>query len=145
MIATDGSKHSDKAAEVGIEMARLFGAKITALYVIDVSKEYASLGALETKEGDNLIMGIKNSLQSQGEAVTGLIEEKAKSAGLTVNRVIIEGHPAEDILKLAGERKMDLIVVGGIGVTGLEKFLLGSVAEKVVRSSKVPVLVVRAS
>jgi len=59
--------------------------------------------------------------------------------------VIIEGRPAEDILKLAGERKTDLIVVGGIGVTGLEKFLLGSVAEKVVRNSKVPVLVVRAN
>jgi len=69
----------------------------------------------------------------------------AKSAGLTVDRVIIEGRPAEDILKLAGERKTDLIVVGGIGVTGLEKFLLGSVAEKVVRNSKVPVLVVRAN
>jgi len=62
-----------------------------------------------------------------------------------VDRVIIEGRPAEDILKLAGERKTDLIVVGGIGVTGLEKFLLGSVAEKVVRNSKVPVLVVRAN
>ena len=145
LIATDSSKHSEKASEVGIEMAKLFGAKVTALYVIDIGKEYASLGALESKEGDDLISGIRSSLQSQGEAATGRIEEMAKSVGLTVNRVIIEGRPAEDILKLAGERKMDLIVVGGIGVTGLEKFLLGSVAEKVVRNSKVPVLVVRAN
>lgn len=144
MIATDGSKHSEKASEVGIEMAKLFGAKVTALYVIDTGREYASLSALETKDADSLIHGIKNSLQSQGDAATSRTEEMAKSAGLTVNRVIIEGHPAEDILKMASERKMDLIVVGGIGVTGLEKFLLGSVAEKVVRGSKVPVLVVRA-
>jgi len=123
----------------------LFGAKVTTLYVIDVGKECASIGVLESNEGDDLISRIRSSLQSQGEEATGRIEEMAKSAGLTVDRVIIEGRPAEDILKLAGERKTDLIVVGGIGVTGLEKFLLGSVAEKVVRNSKVPVLVVRAN
>ncbi|MFA7374691.1 MAG: universal stress protein [Methanothrix soehngenii] len=145
MIATDSSKHSKKASEVGIEMAKLFGAKVTTLYVIDVGKECASIGVLESNEGDDLISRIRSSLQSQGEEATGRIEEMAKSAGLTVDRVIIEGRPAEDILKLAGERKTDLIVVGGIGVTGLEKFLLGSVAEKVVRNSKVPVLVVRAN
>jgi len=126
-------------------MAMLFGAKVTTLYVIDVGKECASIGVLESNEGDDLISRIRSSLQSQGEEATGRIEEMAKSAGLTVDRVIIEGRPAEDILKLAGERKTDLIVVGGIGVTGLEKFLLGSVAEKVVRNSKVPVLVVRAN
>ncbi|MDD3552313.1 MULTISPECIES: universal stress protein [Methanothrix] len=145
LIATDSSKHSKKASEVGIEMAMLFGAKVTTLYVIDVGKECASIGVLESNEGDDLISRIRSSLQSQGEEATGRIEEMAKSAGLTVDRVIIEGRPAEDILKLAGERKTDLIVVGGIGVTGLEKFLLGSVAEKVVRNSKVPVLVVRAN
>ena len=145
LIATDSSKHSKKASEVGIEMAMLFGAKVTTLYVIDVGKECASIGVLESNEGDDLISRIRSSLQSQGEEATGRIEEMAKSAVLTVDRVIIEGRPAEDILKLAGERKTDLIVVGGIGVTGLEKFLLGSVAEKVVRNSKVPVLVVRAN
>ena len=145
LIATDSSKHSKKASEVGIEMAMLFGAKVTTLYVIDVGKECASIGVLESNEGDDLISRIRSSLQSQGEEATGRIEEMAKSAGLTVDRVIIEGRPAQDILKLAGERKTDLIVVGGIGVTGLEKFLLGSVAEKVVRNSKVPVLVVRAN
>jgi len=145
LIATDSSKHSKKASEVGIEMAMLFGAKVTTLYVIDVGKECASIGVLESNEGDDLISRIRSSLQSQGEEATGRIEEMAKSAGLTVDRVIIEGRPAEVILKLAGERKTDLIVVGGIGVTGLEKFLLGSVAEKVVRNSKVPVLVVRAN
>ncbi len=144
LIATDGSKHSESASDVGIDMAKLFGAKVTALYVIDTSKEYASLGALETKESGSLIAGIKSNLQSQGEAATDRIIEKAKAAGLTANSIIMEGHPAEDILKFAREGKMDLIVVGGIGVSGLEKFLLGSVAEKVVRNSKVPVLVVRA-
>jgi nucleotide-binding universal stress UspA family protein len=104
LIATDSSKHSKKASEVGIEMAMLFGAKVTTLYVIDVGKECASIGVLESNEGDDLISRIRSSLQSQGEEATGRIEEMAKSAGLTVDRVIIEGRPAEDILKLAGER-----------------------------------------
>ena len=48
LIATDSSKHSKKASEVGIEMAMLFGAKVTTLYVIDVGKECASIGVLES-------------------------------------------------------------------------------------------------
>jgi len=57
--------------------------------------------------------------------------------------VVLEGHPASDIMKFAQDSKMDLIVIGSIGVTGLDKFLMGSVAEKIVRNSKMPVLVVR--
>jgi len=73
LIATDSSKHSKKASEVGIEMAMLFGAKVTTLYVIDVGKECASIGVLESNEGDDLISRIRSSLQSQGEeAMAGL-------------------------------------------------------------------------
>ncbi|MCJ7444243.1 MAG: universal stress protein, partial [Methanotrichaceae archaeon] len=55
---------------------------------------------------------------------------------------IIEGNPANEILKFAEEAKMDIIVIGSIGVTGLKKFMIGSVTEKVVRHSKVPVMIV---
>ena len=60
-----------------------------------------------------------------------------------MTRKITEGYPAEEIIAIAKEGDMNLIVMGGIGVTGLERFLLGSVADKVVRSSNIPVLVVR--
>lgn len=143
LIATDGSKHSERAAEAGIEMARLYGSTITALFVMDIGKEYGPLGDLISKVADDLIAGIRSNLQNQGEQATKRVEEMAKAAGIGVFSKITEGYPAEDIIRIATEGDMNLIVMGGIGATGLERFLLGSVADKVVRSSKIPVLVVR--
>ncbi len=143
LIATDGSKHSDRAAEAGIEMAKLYGSAVTALFVMDIGKEYGPLGDLISKVADDLIAGIRGNLQNQGDQVTKRVEEMAKMAGIAVTRKITEGYPAEDIIRVAKEGDMNLIVIGGIGATGLERFLLGSVADKVVRSSNIPVLVVR--
>jgi nucleotide-binding universal stress UspA family protein len=143
LIATDGSKHSERAAEAGIEMAKLYGSAVTALFVVDIGKEYGPLGDLVSKVADDLIAGIRRNLQNQGETATKMVEEMAGKAGIAVTRKVVEGYPAEDIIAVAKEGDMNLIVMGGIGATGLEGFLLGSVADKVVRSSSIPVLVVR--
>jgi len=143
LIATDGSKHSDRAAEAGIEMAKLYSSAVTALFVMDIGKEYGPLGDLISKVADDLIAGIRSNLQDQGEKATKKVEEMAKMADIAVTRKITEGYPAEDIIRVAKEGDMNLIVIGGIGATGLERFLLGSVADKVVRSSNIPVLVVK--
>jgi nucleotide-binding universal stress UspA family protein len=143
LIATDGSKHSERAAEVGIEMAKLYGASVTVLYVMEVGKEYASLGDMISRVVDDLITNVRTNLQNQGDLATMRVEEMATKADILVDRKIVEGYPAEEIIRIAREGNVDLIVVGGIGATGLDKFLLGSVADKVVRNSKVPVLVVR--
>ena len=143
LIATDGSKHSERAAETGLEMAKLYSSAVTALYVVDIGKEYAPLGDLISKVADSLIAGIRSNLQNQGEEATRKVAEMAEKAGIAAQRKITEGYPAEDIIRIAKEGDMNLIVMGGIGATGLDRFLLGSVADKVVRTSKVPVLVVR--
>lgn len=143
LIATDDSKHSEKAAEMAIEMAKLYGSAITALFVVDIGKQYAPLGDLISKVADELIAGIRGNLQNQGEKATRRVEEMAEKAGIAVTRKISEGYPAEDIIRIAEEGDMNLIVMGGIGATGLDRFLMGSVADKVVRTSKIPVLVVR--
>ena len=67
----------------------------------------------------------------------------AKAAGISASIEIIEGYPADTIIRIAEKENMSRIVVGYMGASGLERFLLGSVADKVVRNSKVPVLVVR--
>jgi nucleotide-binding universal stress UspA family protein len=143
LISTDGSKHSERAAEVGIEVAKLYGASVTVIYILDVGKEYASLGDMVSGVVDDLISNIRTNLRNQGDLATMRIEEMAKEAGILAERKIIEGYPAEEIIRFAEESNIDLIVMGGIGATGLEKFLLGSVADKVIRNSKVPVLVAR--
>ncbi len=142
LIATDGSKHSERAAEAGIEMARLTKGRIMALYVADIGKEFVPIGEVSFNIADEVIERIRRSLEEQGEGATKHVEEMAKKAGVPAERRVIEGHPADDIMRLAEDAGMDLIVMGSIGVTGLTKFLLGSVAEKVVRNSRVPVLII---
>jgi nucleotide-binding universal stress UspA family protein len=142
LIATDGSKHSEKAAKEALDVARLTGGKVVALYVADMSKYFAPVD-MSYNIADEVIVGMRSSVQKDGEAAVMRVEEMAKEAKIPFEGRIIEGNPADDILKFAGENKEELIVMGSIGRTGLDKFLLGSVAEKVVRNSGIPVLVVR--
>ncbi|KUK44617.1 MAG: universal stress protein [Methanothrix sp.] len=135
MIATDGSKHSERAAEVGIELARLSGGAITVVYVADT-------GRLSHLPEDMALVSIRDLLVKEGEEATGFIEEMAKRAGVTSAKKVIEGNPGEELVRFADEAGVDAIVIGSCGRSGLEKFLLGSVAEKVVRTSTVPVITV---
>lgn len=142
MIATDGSRHAENAAKAGIEMAKLFKGRVAAIYVADIGKEYAPIGEASFNIADEVIESLRSSMLKQGEQATGRIKDMASKAGVPFEAEVIEGHPADDILKFAQDNKMRLIVMGNIGARGLTKFLMGSVAEKVVRNSKVPVLVV---
>lgn len=135
MIATDGSKHSERAAEAGIELARLSGGSITVVYVADT-------GRLSHLPEDMALASIRDLLIKEGEEATDYIEEMANKAGVTSTKKVIEGHPGDELVRFADEAGVDVIVIGSCGRSGLEKFLLGSVAEKVVRTSKVPVLTV---
>ena len=71
------------------------------------------------------------------------MKELGEATGIEVREVILEGHPSSEIINFADNNNIDLIVMGTLGKTGLDRFLMGSVAEKVIRGSKVPVLVVR--
>ncbi|MDD1752620.1 MAG: universal stress protein [Methanotrichaceae archaeon] len=137
MIATDGSEHSRQATIIGVELARLLHAEILAIYVVDMHR----LAQLPGYAG---MPGTKQSLMElmlkEGERATEVVEEIAKEKGIPCQKLIARGDPSQELLKLS--QGFDLVVLGSIGKTGLEKFLLGSVAEKIVRYSKIPVLLV---
>lgn len=135
MIATDGSKHSERAAEVGIELARLSGGAITIIYVADT-------GRLSHLPEDMAIASIRSLLIREGEDATNYVEEMATRAGVASTKTVVEGNPGDELLKRSSESGIDVVVMGSVGRTGLDKFLLGSVAENVVRNSRVPVLTV---
>ena len=135
MIATDGSKPARKAIEKGIDLARITGAKLYAVYVIIPTVHSARDFGWEKAAREHFI--------SEGKRAIGFVEDAAKAAGVEVESVFLEGHPADEIIKFAEQNDIEMIVIGTLGKTGLDRFLLGSVAENVVRHSKVPVLVVR--
>jgi nucleotide-binding universal stress UspA family protein len=143
MVATDGSACSGLVAEKGIELARLSGGKIYAVYV--VSTDY-----LVPINGDSFPMSldpywesIHEAWKTQGHKAVNSVKNLGEKKGINVEPVLLEGNPSEELIGYAEEEKMDIIVMGTLGKTGLDKLLLGSVAEKMVRHSKVPVMVVR--
>ena len=86
---------------------------------------------------------MRELLEAEAKKAVSSVEDMGKISGIEVESVILEGHPADKILKFAEQEGMDFIVMGTLGRTGLERFLLGSIAEKVVRHSKIPVMVVK--
>lgn len=138
VIATDGSELGRKAVHSGIEIARLSGAKVYAVYVM-ASGGYSVIPPRDA----GWERAMKEHLKTEGEAATSFIEEKGKAAGVEVESVILEGDPGAEIIEFADKNEVDLVVVGTQGKSGVQRFLLGSVAENVVRHSKKATLVVR--
>ncbi|MCX6679993.1 MAG: universal stress protein [Methanothrix sp.] len=141
LLATDGSETSMRAAKNAVSIGNKAGATVTAVYVVDVHR-------LAQLPGYAAMPGIKDNLVElmfkEGSEALEEIEDMARDAGVAYERVVAEGDPGEELLKLCRDPGFDLIVLGTIGKSGLKRFLLGSVAEKVVRHSHVPVLVVPA-
>ncbi len=136
LIATDGSEYTKNSIDYGIELAKNTQAKLDVLYVIDTAA-FASIPM------DAAWESMYELLKQEGDEATRYVAEIAEAEGLTVERLTVEGHPAEEIIKYAEKNSISVIVMGTLGKSGLDRFLLGSVAEKVVRASKIPVLVVR--
>lgn len=137
LIPTDGSEDATYAARKGLSLAKLINAKkVIALYVKDLVSLY---GVPE----DDMILFINANLEDEGNTILSDIKNEGKELGLDVETVILEGHPADEILQVAEDRGVDIIVMGTVGRSGITRLLMGSVAEKVTRHAPCPVLVVR--
>jgi nucleotide-binding universal stress UspA family protein len=84
-----------------------------------------------------------NYFRTEGKEATSYVETSGKAENVEVEAVILEGSPVHEIVNFAEGNDIDLIVMGSHGRTAIERFLLGSVAENVVRHSKKAVLVVK--
>ena len=146
MIATDGSENAKKAVSSGLEVAKLSEADVYAVHVMPTD----SFSSISDDPRMPPWEELYEALKEEGEDIIGYVEQEGKDAGVRVESVLLEGDPAHEILEFAENNLIDLIVLGTMGVvvdtfgTGaIERFLLGGVAENVVRHSKVQVLVVR--
>lgn len=136
MIATDGSVCSRIAANKGIELARLSGGTIYAVYV--VSTEYFSSMAVDF-DWERM----HEVLKKEGYKALNYVEGIGELENVNVESILLEGHPADELIRYAEKEKMDIIIMGTIVRTGLDRLILGSVAGKVMRHSKVPVMIVK--
>jgi nucleotide-binding universal stress UspA family protein len=148
MIATDGSDCSMLAADKGIELARLSGGTVYAVCVVSTASlsidgdYFSSIGVNPKGVNPNLEL-IYETLKKQGQQAVDSVKSLGDMKGINVEPVLLEGNPSEELLRYAKEEKMDIVIMGTFGKTGLHRLLLGSVAENLIRHSKVPVMVVR--
>jgi nucleotide-binding universal stress UspA family protein len=136
VLATDGSEYSANVVKYAIELAKISEAKIYAIYVVDT-------GVFTSIPMDVAWTNMYELLKQEGNVATNQVESEAMAENIEVESITVEGHPAEEIIKLAEDKSADIIVMGTLGKSGLDRFLLGSVAEKVSRTSKIPVMIVR--
>lgn len=134
LVPTDGSQEMSAVVSQAIDLASMCGATLYVLHVVD-ERAYYSVpeGAREQ---------VRDTLREDAESFTKAVAERALEAGLDVGREVRWGDPAPAILSFAVENGIELIALGTHGRTGYERYLLGSVAEKVVRMSPMPVLAV---
>ncbi|MDR1721916.1 MAG: universal stress protein [Methanobrevibacter sp.] len=137
LLPTDGSKFSEKSETHALFLADVTGADVIALSVVETN---FSLGLPADDTIYNINRLLKEETQKNLERVKTIKEESYNNVDLKLMEK--EGSPAEVILKVAEEEDVDLIVIGSSGKTGLQRVIMGSVAEKVVRSSKSNVLVI---
>lgn len=143
MIATDGSDCSRLAAEKGIELARLSGGTVYAVCVVSTTSLSMYMDYLSSAGMNPYWELIYEGLKKQAQQAVDYIKGLGDKNGIDVESIVLEGDPADELIRYAEENGMDIIVMGTLGRTGIGRLLLGSVAGNVIRHSKVPVMVVR--
>lgn len=142
LVPTDGSDLAERAASRGLELARILNARVTAVTVTEPWNAVVTGDAAFGFPPADYEKGVIETATS----VLARIAEMAKAAGLQCATVHVKDHfPDEGIIAAAKDNGCDVIVMASHGRRGLARFLLGSVASRVVALSLVPVLICRSS
>jgi nucleotide-binding universal stress UspA family protein len=126
LLATDGKPHSNKAIDYAIDYASKFGAALFIVYVVSPKQGEDREGA--TMAGMAVLERVKKQAAEKGVAATGLLEA---------------GSPYEAILAASNRIKADVLIVGTSGKTVIDRVLIGSVSEFIVRNARCTVVVVK--
>jgi nucleotide-binding universal stress UspA family protein len=136
LVPLDGSETSERALDVAADFAARLDADIVACHVIDLGRAAAMSGGQA-----QLVAGCLEALRDEGRSILKEAEQRVAGRARITTR-IVDGTPVEAIEKLAEEISAGYIVLGSHGRSGLTRLVLGSVAEGVVRSARIPVMVV---
>jgi nucleotide-binding universal stress UspA family protein len=134
LVPTDGSEAAEQALRHAIGAAVAYDARVHALYVVETSAHPSLRDA-----GSEVL----DAMEDEGREAVETVRRAAENAGRPTTVEVGEGSPAETIVHYAEEHDVDVVVMGTNGRRGIERYVIGSVTERVVRTSPVPVLTVR--
>ncbi len=135
LVPTDGSQSSQAATQQALELAKALGAKVNFLFVLEFPV-YTYMGL----DNPYYVNDLYTDLQTLGNKALDEAMQLAQQAAIPAEKKLVEDHPVEAILKESEHH--DLILMGTHGRGGLEKMILGSVAQGIIQRSHRPVLVV---
>jgi nucleotide-binding universal stress UspA family protein len=140
LVAMDGSAPATRALDEAIKLAREQRAKLRIVHVV-VEGLVVSPGVPSANLGET-----QESLRADGQSLLEAASSRARSAGVDADTVLLEemiSRPGRGIIEQAKEWRADLIVCGTHGRRGIERLVLGSDSEYVVRHASIPVLLLR--
>lgn len=135
LIPTDGSEQATNAVKAGLSLAQELEATIYPLIVLE---EFESRIVPITGEQDKR----REEQHERGEEIVGEVERAAEALGVTCETAVRTGIVHKEIRAHVEENDIDLIVMGSRGLTNIEKALLGSTADKIIRTLDIPTMVV---
>jgi nucleotide-binding universal stress UspA family protein len=141
LVATDGSRHAIKAAELAARFAR----ELRGAEVILVNVGHIPAIAMGGPSPDMMVdLGsLEEGLEQAGQAILAQAHEVFAGVDARVTRVYRRGDPAGEVVKVAKEHQADLIIMGSRGLGQFGGLILGSVSERVLHAASIPVLIVR--
>lgn len=142
LMPTDGSEHSERAIERGIELAKLCGAKVTGIHVVpDYRLLIAYEGAMDAVTQEK----VEEEGRARAAGFLEFVQKTADAAGVPCDTVVATNdHPYDAIVDTANERGCDLIVMTSRCRKGLAALIMGSESSRVLHRASIPVLTFRA-
>ncbi len=139
LFCTDFSENSEPARKTAMDYTKAFNAELIVVHVIDGLTGLPADDPTFQAHVSEIVQHMKDQADARLEQISKDCADVLKA----VKTYSTTGSPAQEIVHLANEESVDLIAMGTHGWTGIRHILLGSVAEKVLRTAKCPVLVVR--
>jgi nucleotide-binding universal stress UspA family protein len=139
LVAVDGSPFAEKALKCAVDLTKKYGAKLIILHIV-LRRFYA---VTPSEAGVLATTVFVKEMEAEGQEIIKKAEDYAKSEGVNYVCRLVQGVPADEIVKAATVEGADLIVIGNRGLTEVRAFLLGSVSDKVSHHAKCPILIVK--
>jgi len=133
LVAADGSPITRKVLNAASEISGMSGGELHLIYVIETG----------WSEGDLARELVIKEMEEESEAITMEMKKSLAATGKDVNVHIKRGHPGNTIINTAEEIEADLIIIGSVGRSQIERMMAGSVSTYVVTHSRMPTLVIK--
>jgi nucleotide-binding universal stress UspA family protein len=135
LVPIDGSSHSETGLSHAVRLAKLAKAELLVMVAFHPPSRLHRRGLLPPEE-------IVQAMEADAKELAGEAAQLLQSKGIKVRAMAVRGDPSEAIIGVSEDEHVDLIVMGRRGVQGIRGMLLGSVSERVLRHSEIPVMVV---